>query len=130
MLALIDYGMGNIRSVEKAFEFIGVTPVIINDSEQLKNVSDLQGVILPGVGAFGDCMQNLKQRGLDVSIKQCMKENVPYLGICLGLQLLAKQSNEHEVHPGLGWIDSQVQKFMLDGNQEHHKKYLKELYLH
>lgn len=111
MLALIDYGMGNIRSVQKAFEFIGVTPVIVSDSGSLKKVEDLKGIILPGVGAFGDCMMNLRQRGLDHAIEKSVSAGIPYLGICLGFQILFESSEESPGVEGLGIFRGMNKRF-------------------
>src|SRR5699024_9107436 len=83
--AIIDYGAGNLRSVEEALLSLGETPVITGVPEEILSADR---IILPGVGAFGDAMEHLRQRGLDQVIRQAAGENIPFLGICLGLQLL------------------------------------------
>ncbi|MBC7337780.1 MAG: imidazole glycerol phosphate synthase subunit HisH, partial [Clostridia bacterium] len=91
MLAIIDYGMGNLRSVQKALEQLGFAAVITTE-EHL--VSRAHGLILPGVGAFGDAMRRLAQLGLDRALKEAVAAGKPLLGICLGLQLLFESSEE------------------------------------
>lgn len=109
MIAIVDYGMGNVRSVYNALEYIGQTAVVTSDP---RVIDDADRLILPGVGAFGDAMANLKARGLvDVLSRQVLEQGKPFLGICLGLQLLAKTSTEHGSHTGLGWLDARVVKF-------------------
>lgn len=94
MLALIDYGMGNIRSVQKAFEHLQAPVKTFDSPEKLKAAKDISGVVLPGVGAFGDCMKNLRERRLDGIIREHIDKDVPYLGICLGFQILFESSEE------------------------------------
>ncbi len=105
---IIDYGMGNLRSVEKAVEAVGGTPSISPDPDAVRNAERL---ILPGVGAFGDAMENLRQRGLDRAICEAVREGKPLLGLCLGLQLLFSQSEEFGLHQGLNLIPGKVLRF-------------------
>ncbi|MDD3052169.1 MAG: imidazole glycerol phosphate synthase subunit HisH, partial [Candidatus Cloacimonetes bacterium] len=91
MIAIIDYDAGNIKSVEKALLFLGEEVVITRDEDTILNAD---GVILPGVGAFGDAMNKLHTYGLVDVIHKCVKQNKPFLGICLGLQLLFDSSEE------------------------------------
>ncbi|MCL4441296.1 MAG: imidazole glycerol phosphate synthase subunit HisH, partial [Firmicutes bacterium] len=85
MIAIIDYGMGNLRSVEKGFEKVGVPAKIAADPGE---VDRADGVVLPGVGAFADAMDNLRKTGMDGAVKRAIDGGRPFLGICLGLQLL------------------------------------------
>ncbi len=105
---IIDYGMGNLRSVEKAVESVGGTPAISRDPDAVRKAERL---ILPGVGAFGDAMENLRQRGLDGAICDAVRDGKPLLGLCLGLQLLFTQSEEFGIHQGLNLIPGKVLKF-------------------
>ncbi|CUX45072.1 imidazole glycerol phosphate synthase subunit HisH [Clostridium sp. C105KSO13] len=105
MIAIIDYGAGNIKSVEKALLFLGQNVVITRNEEQLLKADK---VILPGVGAFGDAMQNLKQYGLDRVIRQVVEQGTPILGICLGLQLLFERSEEAPGVLGLGILEGEI----------------------
>jgi len=112
MIAIIDYGMGNVRSIINALQFIGCEVVITSDFKEIDAASH---IILPGVGAFGDAMNNIVRCGLDEILEnQVLKKGKPFLGICLGLQLLAKTSEEHGLHKGLGYFDAEVKKFKFD----------------
>ena len=111
-IAIIDYGMGNLRSVAKAFERLGHTATITREP---KVILDASHVVLPGVGAFPDCMKNLDQYGLIDTVHRSLSSGKPFLGICLGLQLLFTESEEFGSHPGLGWIRGRVVRFQ-DGN--------------
>ena len=111
MIAIVDYGMGNLRSVSKAFEAVGHKAVVTRDRATIKNASH---VVLPGVGAFGDCMANLEQFDLVEPIRSTIQSGKPFLGICLGLQLLFTESEEFGLHKGLGIIPGKVRKFVLD----------------
>lgn len=99
MLVVIDYDAGNLRSVEKAFALLGETPVITRDPQVLLRADK---VVLPGVGAFGDAMEKLQQYGLVDIIKTIIKNGTPFLGICLGMQLLFESSEESPGVEGLG----------------------------
>lgn len=99
MIAIIDYGAGNLRSVQKALEFLGHEAVVTNESSE---ISGADKVVLPGVGAFGDCMASLKSLGLDSCIYDAIGAGKPFLGICLGLQLLFESSEESPGVAGLG----------------------------
>ena len=91
MIAIIDYGAGNLRSVEKALEFLGFKAKITSKPDEIISADK---VILPGVGAFGDCMNSINKAYLTQCIHQVIENNVPFLGICLGLQLLFETSEE------------------------------------
>jgi len=111
MIAIVDYGMGNLRSVSKAFESVGHQAVVTRDPVMIKNAGH---VVLPGVGAFGDCMANLERLDLVESIRSTIHSGKPFLGICLGLQLLFTESNEFGVHKGLNIIPGKVRRFARD----------------
>ena len=111
MIAIIDYGMGNLRSVFKAFEAVGHQAVVTRDPATIKNS---QHVVLPGVGAFGDCVANLERFDLVESIRDTIHAGKPFLGICLGLQLLFTESEEFGHHKGLNIISGKVRKFAID----------------
>ena len=108
MIAIIDYGMGNLRSVQKAFESLG-HDARVTRSPQVMN--DASHVVLPGVGAFGDCMANLDRYGLIEPIRRVIQGGKPFLGICLGLQLLFTESEEFGTHQGLGIVRGAVKRF-------------------
>jgi len=105
---IIDYGMGNLRSVEKAVEAVGGRTIITRDPDAVRKAERL---ILPGVGAFGDAMQNLRRCGLDIAICEAVHAGKPLLGLCLGLQLLFTHSEEFGSHNGLNLIPGKVLKF-------------------
>ena len=111
MIAIIDYGMGNLRSVSKAFEAVGHQAVVTRDSHVIGNASH---VVLPGVGAFGDCMANIERYGLEEPIRTAIQSGKPFLGICLGLQLLFTESEEFGTHKGFGIIPGRVRRFEID----------------
>ena len=110
MIAIIDYGMGNLRSVQKGFEKVGHAATITNDPEVIRSASK---VVLPGVGAFGDAMDELRRRKLIEPIKQVLDQCKPFLGICLGLQLLFEVGHEGGRHEGLGVLSGEVVRFEL-----------------
>ncbi len=106
-VVIIDYGMGNLFSVKLACEKVGLDVLISSDKAEILKASAL---ILPGVGAFGDAMNNLKKLNLDSAIKEFIDSGKPFLGICLGMQLLMTQSEEFGVHDGLDIIKGKVVK--------------------
>ena len=108
MIAIIDYGMGNLRSVQKGFEKVGHDAVVTSDPNVIMDTSH---VVLPGVGAFPDCMRNLEERGLLDIIPKVIEGGRPFLGICLGLQLLFTESEEFGIHMGLDIIKGKVVRF-------------------
>ena len=110
MIAVIDYGMGNLRSVQKGFEKVGHRATITSDPGE---VARAEKVVLPGVGAFEDAMAELRQRGLIAPVLAAIASGKPFLGICLGLQLLFETSYEHGEHTGLGVLEGEVVRFEL-----------------
>jgi glutamine amidotransferase len=109
-IVIVDYGMGNIRSISSTLTYLGVNDVILSSEfEVLKNADK---IILPGVGSFGKAMSQIKEKKLDISLKDIVvNNNKPILGICLGMQLLGKSSTEDGNNPGLGFIEGEVLKF-------------------
>ncbi len=105
MIAIIDYDAGNIKSVEKAMEYLGQEVCVTRDSKEILSADK---VILPGVGAFGDAMGKLRQYGLDQVIHEVVKKQIPLLGICLGLQLLFEKSDETPGVAGLGVLKGEI----------------------
>ncbi len=112
MIAIIDYGMGNIHSVRKALEIKGAQVVVTSNPAEIKKSDKL---VLPGVGAFGDAMRELEKRNLDRSIVEHIKDQKVFLGICLGLHLLFESSEESADVRGLGILKGQVKKFQPVG---------------
>lgn len=108
MIVVVDYGMGNLRSVQKGFERIGAEAVVSRDVKDIENAGKL---VLPGVGAFPECMNNLGRFGLIDPILEFIRSGRPFLGICLGLQLLFETSEEFGIHKGLGIIPGTVKAF-------------------
>jgi len=108
MIAIIDYGMGNLRSVQKGFEHAGHEAVVTSDAKTILNADK---VVLPGVGAFPDCMRNLEEYGLIDAVKKSIQTGKPFLGICLGLQLLFTESEEFGISKGLDIIKGRVIRF-------------------
>ncbi len=108
MIAIVDYNMGNLASVQNAFAKLGEETVIVSDPEKFKEYDKL---ILPGVGAFGDAMEHLKARGMVEPLREYAKSGKYMLGICLGMQLLFESSEEFGVHEGLGLIKGKVIAF-------------------
>jgi len=108
MVTIIDYGIGNLRSIEKAFQRIGATVLRTDDPADLRAAERL---VLPGVGAFGACMQELRDRGLVAPIHEAIASGTPFLGVCIGLQLLFEESDERGTHEGLGVLPGRVVRF-------------------
>lgn len=108
MIAIVDYGMGNLRSVQKALARVGLEAQI---SSSPQDVQRARAVVLPGVGAFGQAMDNLRARGLDRAVMGAIESGTPFLGICLGLQLLFAESEEFGPVRGLGLVPGRVVRF-------------------
>ncbi len=108
MIAVIDYGMGNLRSVEKAFEFLGFAAKIVDEPEQAAAATHL---VLPGDAAFGDAMRNLRAAAWDQAIADGIAAEKPFLGICVGLQLMFEESEEMGQHRGLGILPGKCVRF-------------------
>lgn len=112
MIAIIDYDAGNIKSVEKAIQLLGEEVVVTRDSDEILNAS---GVILPGVGSFGDAMEKLHKFHLVSVIEEVVKRQIPFLGICLGLQLLFEKSDESPGVNGLGILAGEIKRIPDNG---------------
>ena len=115
MIAIIDYDAGNIKSVEKALQYLGEEAVITRDQEEILN-SDK--VILPGVGAFGDAMEKLHQYRLVDTIQEVVDRSIPFLGICLGLQLMFESSDEAPGVEGLGLLPGKILRIPKKGDMK------------
>ena len=102
MIAIVDYGVGNLFSLTSSFAAIGVDAVATGDAEVIKSADK---IVLPGVGAFGDAIKKLRESGLDKVIMDQVGIGVPLMGICLGMQLLFQKSHEYGLHEGLGLLD-------------------------
>jgi glutamine amidotransferase len=113
MIAIIDYGMGNLKSVEKGFLKVGVD---VRVTRNPSDIDDAAGIVLPGVGAFRDCMRNLTETSLIGSIIRSIEKGKPYLGICLGLQILFTESEEFGLSKGLGIFKGRVVRFRFSSN--------------
>ncbi|MFD7525653.1 imidazole glycerol phosphate synthase subunit HisH [Paenibacillus chitinolyticus] len=116
MIAIIDYGMGNLHSVSKAVERLGCESTVTSDP---KILAEADGLILPGVGAFGDAMEQLRSLGLDRLLRELTAQGKPLLGICLGMQLLFTSSEEYGEHDGLNLLPGQVVRFQGDYKVPH-----------
>ena len=110
-VGIIDYGVGNLRSVEKAFAATGCAAVVSSDEKILREVERL---VLPGVGAFGACMKALTKRGFDKLVRERVAKGTPLLGVCVGMQMLFEESNEFGRKPGLGLLPGRVRRFAGD----------------
>ena len=117
MIAIVDYGMGNRRSVEKAFEHVGAEVIITPDHPR---IAEADGIVVPGVGAFPRAMRNLRELGLDDLLRERGAAGVPVLGVCLGMQLLFDSSTEHEGATGLGLLPGDVTSLRADGRKLPH----------
>ena len=108
MIAVIDYGMGNLRSAKKGLQQSGADAFVTSDPERIRRAD---GVVLPGVGAFGACMENLRSRGLERPVRDFVDSGKPFLGICVGMQILFDESEEFGRVPGLGILPGKVRRF-------------------
>lgn len=108
MISIVDYGMGNLRSVEKGFTSQGIEVRVTEDPRDIEGSS---GLVLPGVGAFGDCVRNLRERSMTGPIKDFIESGRPFLGICLGFQVLFESSEEAPGEEGLGIFRGKVVRF-------------------
>lgn len=113
MIAIIDYGAGNLRNVAKAFDYLGIENVVTDNADAIKKADK---IVLPGVGAFGEGMASLSAKGLDKVIKDAVKENKPLLGICLGMQMLFDESEESPGVEGLGILKGKIKKLPKIGD--------------
>src|SRR5512135_1114928 len=116
MIAIVDYGMGNLRSVEKGFKKVGVEAKVTSSPKDVENAS---AVVLPGVGAFRDCIRNLTDLSLTEAIANSIKKGKPYLGICLGLQVLFSESEEFGRCKGLDIFRGKVVRFQIKEKVPH-----------
>ena len=107
-IVIVDAGIGNLRSVQKAFEYVGTVPAVTDDAAV---VARADAVVLPGVGAFGDGMEGLRSRRLDVAILDAFERGILLFGICVGLQLLFEESEEMGTHRGLGILPGRIVRF-------------------
>jgi len=114
-IVIVDYGMGNLRSVQKAFEKIGFDARLTRNKDEIGRAS---AIVLPGVGAFKDCMENLEKYGLVEILLRSIEKGKPYLGICLGLQVLFSESEEFGSHKGLDLIKGKVVRFEPDSEHK------------
>ena len=109
-IVIVDYGMGNIKSIVSALKYIGIDDIIL--SNNLLDIESADKIILPGVGSFAKAMKNIKQLKLnEILSKEVLEKKKPILGICLGMQLMSKSSDEDGLSEGLGFIDAKVSKF-------------------
>jgi glutamine amidotransferase len=108
-IVIIDYGMGNLRNVQKGFEKMGYEAKLTRNKKEIERAS---AIVLPGVGAFKDCMENLEKYGIIDPLLRAIEKGKPYLGICLGLQILFSESEEFGAHKGLDLIQGRVAKFI------------------
>ena len=111
MIVVVDYGAGNIRSVTKALEYQGADVIVSSDPKKLEKADK---IVLPGVGAFGQAMERLKAFGIANALKKALESNKPFLGICLGFQLLFERSDESPDIPGLSIFSGKVERFPND----------------
>jgi len=117
LIAVVDYGAGNLRSVAKALERSGLLVQVVGDPTAVRSAD---GVVLPGVGAFADAVGNLREKGLDDAVRESIEKGHPYLGLCLGLQVLFDESEEHGRCAGLALLPGRVERFCekdLDGSR-------------
>jgi glutamine amidotransferase len=107
-IAVVDYGAGNLKSVAKALVRSGLEPEVTGDPAAVRRA---RGVVLPGVGAFGDAVRNLRAKRLDEAVRDSIEAGRPYLGLCFGLQMLFEESDEHGRAEGLGFLPGRVERF-------------------
>lgn len=112
MIAIVNYGVGNLRSVEKAFAAVGASAVVTGDAGVIR---EAEKVVLPGVGAFGECARRLRESRLDEVVLEAAERQKPLLGLCVGLQLMFDEGYEFGVHKGLGLMRGRVVRFPEDG---------------
>lgn len=110
-IAIIDYGVGNLRSVEKAFAATDCDAIVSSNETDLRAAEKL---VLPGVGAFGACMRALSERGFDQLVRERVQAGTPLLGVCVGMQMLFEESDEFGATPGLGFLHGRVRRFNDD----------------
>jgi len=115
-IGIVDYNMGNLASVVNAFKKIGTKAEIVKDADKLKNYDKL---VFPGVGAFGDAMEHLKESGLDEAMREFINSGKYVLGVCLGMQLLFERSEEFGNYEGLGIIEGEVKRFDKNKMKSH-----------
>ena len=113
MISIIDYGLGNLKSVHKALNSLGFTSKI---TSSIKDINNSNGIIFPGVGSFGDCMKELDNRGLINSLKKSISSGKPFMGICLGLQILFERSEESPNVEGLSILKGEISKIKFDND--------------
>lgn len=113
MIAIIDYGAGNLRNVAKAFDYLGIENIVTDRIEKIKNADK---IVLPGVGAFGEGMANLTKRGIDTALREAFEQGTPILGICLGMQMLFDESEESPDVKGLGLLKGKIRKLPKVGD--------------
>ena len=118
MIAIIDYGMGNLRSVQKALAFLQIESQIVSSPAELCAAAPSH-VILPGVGAFPDAMARLRESGMDDALRAAVQEGLPLLGICLGMQMLLESSTEGGLHQGLGFLEGEITRFDISERVPH-----------
>lgn len=111
MITIIDFGGGNLRSVQKSIEYVGFPAEITSDPEIIRKASH---IVFPGNGAFGDCMAGLRDQNIIPAIDEVIKKGNPFLGICIGMQTLCERSYEFGTHDGLGYIKGEVNRFPDD----------------
>jgi glutamine amidotransferase len=108
MITIIDYGIGNLRSIEKAFQAVGADVLRTDDPDEIAKAEHL---VLPGVGAFGACIREIRGREVEDAMREVINRGVPFLGVCVGMQLLFDEGLEHGTHRGLGLLPGQVVHF-------------------
>ena len=111
-VAILDYGMGNLRSVAKAFEHVGADPVLTRDHDRTRQAS---AIVLPGVGAMPKAMEQVRRLGLDELLRERVQAGVPVLGLCMGMQLLFEGTEEHGGAEGIGLLRGRVERLRADG---------------